>query len=71
MSRKYGIAAVLLAAFFGLGAHYGGWAVTTVENLPDQLVAGTPYNLTFSVKQHGVDLMADLSPYVELKSGGT
>lgn len=69
MSRKYGVAVVLLAAFLGMGAHYGGWAVTSVENLPDQLVAGTPYNLTFSIRQHGVDLMADLSPYVELKSG--
>jgi mono/diheme cytochrome c family protein len=69
MSRKYGIAVVLVAAFLGAGAHYGGWAVTSVENLPDQLVAGTPYNLTFSIRQHGVELMDDLSPFVELKSG--
>lgn len=69
MSRKPGIATVLVAAFLGIAAHYGGWAVTTVENLPDQLVAGTPYNLTFAVRQHGVEPLTDLSPYVELKSG--
>ncbi|HEY0304334.1 MAG TPA: cytochrome c [Longimicrobiales bacterium] len=69
MSRKYGVAVVLAAALLSTAAYYGGWAVTTVENLPDQLVAGTPYNLTFSVKQHGVEPLDDLSPYVELKSG--
>lgn len=69
MSRKSGILVILMAAFFGTAAHYGGWAVTSVQNLPDQLVAGTPYNLTFSIKQHGVEPLDDLSPYVELKSG--
>jgi mono/diheme cytochrome c family protein len=69
MSRKYGIATLLLAGFFGTAAYYGGWAVTSVENLPDQLVAGTPYNLTFAVRQHGVEPLDDLSPYVELRSG--
>jgi mono/diheme cytochrome c family protein len=69
MSRKYGIATVLIALFAGTAAYYGGWAVTTVENLPDQLVVGTPYNLMFSVRQHGFDLLDDLSPTVELKSG--
>ncbi len=69
MSRKSGMAITLMAVFFGTAAHYGGWAVTSVQNLPDQLVAGTPYNLTFSIKQHGVEPLNDLSPYVELKSG--
>ena len=69
MSRKYRIATVLAASFLGMAAHYGGWAVTTVENLPDQLVAGAPYNLSFSIKQHGVEPLDDLSPYVQLKSG--
>ncbi len=69
MSRKYGIATAVVTLFVGVAAYYGGWAVTTVENLPDQLVAGAPYNLTFSIRQHGVELLDDLDPYVELKSG--
>lgn len=53
----------------GLAAYYGGWAVVTVENLPDQLVVGTPYQLTFSVRQHGRELLRDLTPTVQLRSG--
>src|SRR5690606_11028173 len=30
-----------------------------------------PYNLTFSIRQHGVELFTDLTPYVELKNGQT
>jgi hypothetical protein len=40
-----------------------------VENLQDHLTVATPYNLTFSVRQHGKDLLSDLSPYVQLRSG--
>jgi cytochrome c2 len=63
------IALVLLTAGAATAAAYGGWATITVENLPDNLVAGQPYNLTFSVRQHGHDLLGDLSPRVELRSG--
>ena len=70
MSRNMKIAAVLIAASASVGAWYGGWAVVTVENLPDQVVAGTPYNLTFSVRQHGDDLLTDLTPTLDVKSGG-
>src|SRR5688572_2150064 len=69
MNRKVGIPIIVAALASGLGAYYGGWATVTVENLPDQLVAGTPYNLTFSIRQHGDNLLTDLTPYVQLKSG--
>jgi mono/diheme cytochrome c family protein len=36
-----------------LGALAGGWAVTTVEELPDYVVAGKPVSLTYTVRQHG------------------
>jgi mono/diheme cytochrome c family protein len=71
MSRKAKLAAIPVAAMMlSAAAWYGGWATITVENLPDQLIAGEPYNLTFSIRQHGHDLLADLNPYVELKSKG-
>lgn len=48
----------------------GGWAVVTVENSPDYLVAGKPAELTFAVRQHGVSLMNDVQPTIEAKAGG-
>lgn len=40
--------------------HAGGWAVVTVETLPEQFVIGTPTTLTFSVRQHGIRLVPGL-----------
>jgi hypothetical protein len=31
----------------------GGWAVTTIENLPDYVVAGAPWRMRLAVRQHG------------------
>ena len=47
----------------------GGWAVITVEDLPEHLVAGKPVELTFLVRQHGMTLMSGLRPTVFAKSG--
>jgi hypothetical protein len=49
-------------------AGMGGWAVVTVENSPDYLVAGKPAELTFTVRQHGVSLMSDVQPTFEARS---
>jgi cytochrome c2 len=69
MSRYTKLAVLaLLTVLSGAATWHGGWATITVENLPDQLTVGTPYNLTFSVRQHGDNLLTDLSPYLELKS---
>jgi hypothetical protein len=43
----------------------GGWAVVTVENPPERLVAGVPYTLEYSVRQHGVHLLPGLKGRVE------
>jgi hypothetical protein len=50
---------------------FGGWAVVTVDDLPDYVVAGKPVDLAFTVRQHGVALLGDLSPRVTLRSGST
>ena len=47
----------------------GGWAVTTVEDLPDYAVAGRPMPLTFSVRQHGFRPIDGLKPRVEALGG--
>jgi hypothetical protein len=51
-------------------AAVGGWAVLTVENLPDHLVAGTSYRLEFTVRQHGARPMAGLEPSLSLRAAG-
>ena len=55
--------ATLLAAF-------GGWAVITVQDLPESAVARQPLSLTFTVRQHGVTLLSRLEPRVEAEAGG-
>ena len=70
MSRlEVRIALVFAAAVPLMAAYMGGWATITVENLPDSIVAGQPTNLTFSVRQHGEDLLSGLKPTVTGVSG--
>lgn len=43
-------------------AYAGGWSIITVHDLPDYAVAGKPITLTFSVRQHGNNLLEGLRP---------
>lgn len=49
--------------------HFGGWAVVTVDDLPDYVVAGQPVRLSFVVRQHGMTPLANLRPSIEAKLG--
>lgn len=70
MSRLMVRMALALAISVPLtAARMGGWATVTVENLPDALVAGQPANMTFSVRQHGEDLLKGLKPTITGVSG--
>ncbi len=60
-------AAVLCTAAFS----FGGWALVTVDDVPDYLVAGKPLPVSFVVRQHGVTLLSGLSPSVTIQSGPT
>lgn len=63
--------ALLALAFAGLdAAAAGGWAVLTVENPPDHLVAGASYRLEFTVRQHGARPLAGLQPALRLRAAG-
>src|SRR5205823_14195680 len=65
---------ILLLVFLvtaGLGAtsrHLGGWAVVTVDDLPDYVVVGQPVRLSFVVRQHGMRPLDGLRPRVEAKA---
>src|SRR5687768_16561633 len=47
---------------------FGGWAVVSVEDLPEHAIAGQPLNLSFAVRQHGVSLLGGLEAKVHAKS---
>jgi mono/diheme cytochrome c family protein len=47
----------------------GGWAVVTVDSLPDSMVVGRPTAITFVVRQHGTRPVDGLSPAVRAVLG--
>ena len=60
----FALSALLLLPALALG----GWAVITVEDLPDYVVVDKPLTLTFTVRQHGRTPLSGLSPRVEATS---
>ena len=51
-------------------AYAGGWAIITVNQLPEYAVAGQPLTLTFSVRQHGKTLLSELHPTIQTAAPG-
>lgn len=63
--RIYTILFVLLICLSSTSpALSGGWAVITLEKLPDNVVAGEPFQVSFRARQHGQRFVDDLSPRV-------
>src|SRR5512144_1922822 len=60
----------VLALLTLFALNYGGWAVITVENLPDQVVTGQPVTLDFTVRQHGHTLLSNLDARVVAEGRG-
>ncbi len=52
-----------------LMGHAGGWAVITVDDLPDYAEAGKPLALTYVVRQHGHTPLFALEGAIEATSG--
>ncbi|MBL8056100.1 MAG: hypothetical protein JNK29_05345, partial [Anaerolineales bacterium] len=51
------------ALLWGAGrAAAGGWAIATLEALPQDLVAGQPASFRFAVRQHGITLVDWVAP---------
>jgi mono/diheme cytochrome c family protein len=59
----------VLALLALLTLNVGGWAVITVEDLPDQIAVGQPVTLDFTVRQHGHTLLSNLNPRVTAVAG--
>jgi cytochrome c553 len=51
-------------------ADAGGWAIVTVNELPDYAVAGKPFTVTFTIRQHGVHPLDGLKPTVHARTAG-
>ena len=60
------LVSVLAAGLVGMG----GWAVVSIQELPEYFVAGRPYTIEFKVRQHGRDLLSNLEPQLIVRSGG-
>ena len=69
MIRKHLPATIVLVAALTISLNAGGWAVVTVESLPESVVAATPVRLSFAVRQHGHMLVDGLEPKVVAVSG--
>lgn len=65
--RKATLAGLLCLGVIPL--HAGGWVVITLQDLPEQVVAGQPLSLTFAVRQHGQTLLSGLNASVEATDG--
>ena len=73
MKRKTALAWALALGASALAlssAWAGGWAVVTLDSIPDGLQAGVPTQIGFTVRQHGATPLAGLTPVVEARSTG-
>lgn len=67
MSRRALSSLIALALSFVLvpAAAAGGWAISTLDQLPGEVHAGETVSLGFMVRQHGVTPTNDVDPYVQ------
>ena len=47
----------------------GGWAVITVEDMPEYVRAGEPFTIQYTVRQHGQHLIDGLTGRIEATAG--
>ena len=66
MKRVLMVTAVFMVV---AGFTFGGWAVTTVEDVPELAIAGKPFDVTYTVRQHGFTLLSRLTGAVTASTG--
>jgi hypothetical protein len=66
--RTLVLVALIAASAAGLSA--GGWSVITLTNFPDYAMAGKRLTLTFTVRQHGNNLISGLKPAIHASVAG-
>jgi cytochrome c551/c552 len=67
--RKLAIAGVVALASLA-AARFGGWAIVSLDSIPEHGVAGKPVVVDFKVRQHGQNLLEGLEPSIVARNGG-
>ena len=63
---------LVLLASAAVTLHAGGWSIITLKDYPDHALVGDRLKLTFSIRQHGNNLLEGLEPAVRASiSGGS
>lgn len=65
----YGLVGVAVSLLAATTISAGGWAVVTVETLPEYVRARRRFTLEYTVRQHGVRLLNGLRGSVEARGG--
>jgi len=74
MFRRFRISiilALLMMIVLVIPALAGGWAVITLDQIPTNVVAGKPFNIGFTVRQHGQTPLNDLDPKITARLSGS
>jgi hypothetical protein len=64
-ARRLLLAGVVIVP--GSALMFGGWAVTTVEDVPEYAVSGRPLELKYTVRQHGMTPLGGLAGKVVVR----
>ncbi len=71
MRRALGVLALAVLLIAATPTAFGGWAVVTLQDVPEYLEVGTPTTLSFKIRQHGQTLLDDRSPSVTLRKANS
>jgi mono/diheme cytochrome c family protein len=71
MNKRTWYLALLSSLMLTAATTFGGWAVVTVDDLPEYAVAGKAVEIPFSVRQHGVSMLGDVFPSLVATNGET
>ena len=63
------LALIALALALPATAAAGGWATVELSSTPAGMRAGTPWNVTVTVLQHGQTPLAGLRPTIKIRNG--
>jgi mono/diheme cytochrome c family protein len=70
MKNRAPLFALVAAVAASVSAYtFGGWAVVTINDLPEYLTVGQPVRIAFAVRQHGMTLMSEVHPEITATDG--
>jgi hypothetical protein len=67
----FGLPLVAAMLWLSPAALAGGWAITTLDSLPQDVRAGQTYRIGYVIRQHGVTPMVGATPAIRISQGAT